>query len=121
MKTKKTKRIEDQENPLPSVCPVCHLDYDDFKTGLTFADVRADMWRAEDDPKAWQYKRRHGVLGAWRGAKQMMWRDHLDTCEAAAADKKKKGKKPTKKEIEKLKKGLEKEFKKKDEDEEVPF
>jgi hypothetical protein len=113
--------LKKNENPLPETCEFCGLEYDDFKTGLTFADVRRDMWRAEEDPSQWKYKRRRGVLGAWRGAKQMMWREHLDACEGAAADKKKKSKKPTKKEVEKLKKGLEKEFKKKKEDDEVPF
>lgn len=110
------------KNPLPETCAACGLDYDDFKTGLTFAAVRADMWRTEEDPSQWKYKRRRGVLGAWHGTKQMMWRDHLDTCEAAAAEKKKKTKKLTKKEVEKLKKGLEKELKKKGfDDDETPF
>lgn len=79
MKKKRKKKIA--ENPLPSVCPVCGMEYDDLKTGYTFGAVKDLMWRSAEDPSQWKYKRRHGVLGLWREIKQGLWRDHVEACE----------------------------------------
>lgn len=65
---------------LPTTCPDCGLEYDDMRTGLTFADVRQMMFVANPDPSTWRFKRRHGVLGAWHQAKLSMWADHLAVC-----------------------------------------
>ncbi len=61
------------------ICPNCKLHYDDFRTGLTFIDVRAMFWRAE---KPWHPARRHSVLGRWHEIKQEMWAEHLEYCDS---------------------------------------
>lgn len=45
------------------------IDYDDFRTGLTFAEVRQMLWVHSDDPRDWRYKRRRTVLGLWHSIK----------------------------------------------------
>ena len=55
----------------------CGLTYHDFRTGLTFAEVRAQMWRAAPP---WRYRRRHGVLGYWRQLKLAAWAIHVAEC-----------------------------------------
>jgi hypothetical protein len=47
--------------------------YDDFRTGLTFAEVVQMLKVDSEDPKDWRYKRRHTVLGFWRMIKQGMY------------------------------------------------
>lgn len=64
----------------PDEC-VCGLRYSDFRTGLTFADVKASMWTASTDPEDWVYRTRSGVLGRWRQIKQEMFRDHCALCD----------------------------------------
>ena len=66
------------------VCPYCGLAYADFRTGLTYQEVHAELWVASDDPSQWKYKRRHTVLGRWRMIKQTMWEEHLNYCELNA-------------------------------------
>lgn len=56
-------------------CPECNISYDDFRTGLTYADVYAIIYERK-------HKRRNGVLGKWHEIKQTMWADHLETCGA---------------------------------------
>lgn len=56
-------------------CDGCGLEYDRFRTGLTFHEV----YHAIYDRK---WKRRHGVLGAWRQFKLEMWEQHTQQCEA---------------------------------------
>lgn len=76
------------ENPkTPTVCPYCGIDYDDFKTGHSFADVKGLMWVGTDDPARWRYKRRHTVLGSWRELKQKMFLEHIEFHELEAAAK----------------------------------
>lgn len=62
------------------VCPVCGITYEQFRTGLTFADVKADMFVGSEDPCDWVYKRRRCVLRRWKAIKLAMWKYHLDTC-----------------------------------------
>lgn len=62
------------------VCPVCGLSYVDFKTGLTFAEVKSDMYVASEDPGDWVYKRRRCVLRRWHKIKRIMWDIHLKEC-----------------------------------------
>lgn len=61
-------------------CEVCGLKYRDLRTGLTFADVKAMLWKGPD-PETWVYKRRNTVLGLWHQIKQSMWDEHLYHCE----------------------------------------
>lgn len=42
-------------------------EYDDFRTGLTFAGVRRDM------KGSFKYRRRHAVLGYWHEVKVALW------------------------------------------------
>jgi hypothetical protein len=45
------------------------MNYDDFRTGLTYHDVYMMLW----DRK---YKRRHTVLGKWHQIKLEMWDEY---------------------------------------------
>lgn len=74
---KKPKQKE-VENPLPQTCPYCGMEYDDFRTGETFATIKESMYVSSEDPTRWKYKRRHGVLGRWHDLKQELWRSHID-------------------------------------------
>jgi hypothetical protein len=49
------------------------ITFAEFRTGLTFADVRAMMWMNTDNAAEWKYKRRGTVLGYWRDLKLKMW------------------------------------------------
>jgi hypothetical protein len=49
------------------------VSYEDFRTGLTFREVRAMLWVSSSDPRDWRYKRRRTVLGHWRALKQQMY------------------------------------------------
>lgn len=53
------------------------MTYEDFRTGLTFSDVREMMYVSNDDPKTWRQKRRGSVLGFWREIKLSMWATYL--------------------------------------------
>jgi hypothetical protein len=57
--------------------PGRRLTYEDFRTGLTFRDVRQMLWVHSDDPREWKYKRRHTVLGLWRSIKLGLWDRYL--------------------------------------------
>jgi hypothetical protein len=52
------------------------MTYEDFRTGLTFRDVRQMLWVASSDSSKWRHKRRNTVLGHWRAIKLAMWREH---------------------------------------------
>jgi hypothetical protein len=52
------------------------VTYDQFRTGLTFAEVRRMLWVNSPDPAMWRYKRRNTVLGHWRAIKLAMWREY---------------------------------------------
>lgn len=58
------------------------IPYDAFRTGLTFATVRAMLWSPGPDPSTWRYKRRHTVLGMWRQIKREMYDEYLRQLEA---------------------------------------
>lgn len=61
-------------------CPFCGLAYQDFRTGLTFQDVKSMFWVNDPDSATWKYKRRNTVLGKWHQIKQELWARHLDGC-----------------------------------------
>jgi len=71
-------------------CPCCGIQYDDFRTGLTFADVRGMLWVESENSEDWKYKRRHTVLGLWHSIKLAQWDTHIDECleMAEAVDRK---------------------------------
>jgi hypothetical protein len=61
-------------------CPYCALRYKDFRTGLTFAEVRQMFWVDSEDSRDWIYKRRNTVLGKWRSIKLEMFEQHVLVC-----------------------------------------
>lgn len=60
---------------------VCGLEYRNFRTGLTFADVRQSMWVESSDFTQWRHKTRRMVLGHWHELKLALWRSHCAECE----------------------------------------
>jgi len=58
----------------PRPC-VCGCTYEEFRLGMTFAEVRRMMWNQEDRnrPGWWRQKRRRGVLGYARELKLHAW------------------------------------------------
>lgn len=52
------------------------MTYSEFRTGLTFGEVRRMLWSSSPDPKTWRYKRRGTVLGLWHQLKREMWAEH---------------------------------------------
>ena len=65
------------------------IPYEEFRTGLTFATVRAMLWSPSDDPSTWRHKRRGTVLGMWRQMKAEMYERYLGALDAGAADMRK--------------------------------
>jgi hypothetical protein len=63
-------------------CPGCGLAYDDFRTGLSFIQVRRDIISIGTDRKTGKtkYGRRHGTLGYWHELKMMLWDAHVGEC-----------------------------------------
>ena len=66
------------DSPTPPSTKPKLVSYDEFRTGLTFAEVRQMLWVASDNPEDWRYKRRHTVLGYWRQLKQKMYDDYCE-------------------------------------------
>lgn len=60
---------------------ICGQRYADFRTGLTFGNVRAMMFTASEDRKDWRQKRRRCVLGYWHELKREMYLLHHQHCE----------------------------------------
>lgn len=58
------------------------MDYDSFRTGLTFREVRQMLWVHSDDPRDWRYKRRRTVLGFWHQLKLQLWAQYQDALDA---------------------------------------
>ncbi len=63
-------------------CPACRLKYDDFRTGMTFKEVRNMIITIGIDKKTGKtkYGRRNGVLGYWFELKQLFWDQHTGEC-----------------------------------------
>ena len=70
----------------PSRC-ACGCTYEDFKTGMTFADARRMLWDQPDPnrPGWFRQKRRSAVLGIWRELKLGLWSQMHGYCEELAA------------------------------------
>ena len=62
-------------------CPACGQTYSQFRTGLTFAQVRQSLYSATEDTEQWRQKRRRSVLGHWRELKQRMFEDYHHGCD----------------------------------------
>lgn len=58
----------------PRKC-TCGATYDRFRSGLTFASVKALMYTGSDDPSTWRRKGRKQVLGYWRELKLQAWEE----------------------------------------------
>ncbi len=58
----------------PETC-VCGATYEEFRLGMTFAEVRRMLWDQEDPnrPGWWRQKRRSCVLGYARELKLHAW------------------------------------------------
>lgn len=67
-----------QENKAPTVCPICGILYDDFRTGEKFSTIKDMLWVGDEDPENWRYKRRNTVLGLWHQLKEKLWLDHIE-------------------------------------------
>lgn len=67
-------------------CPGCGLEYDKFRTGMTWKEVRRLIITIGTDRKTGKtkYGRRHGVLGFWHEQKMMFWDQHVGECTDAA-------------------------------------
>lgn len=65
---------------MENVCPVCGITYKEFRTGMTFAEVKAEMYVSSEDSDDWVYKRRRCVLRRWRKIKIVLWEYHLKEC-----------------------------------------
>jgi hypothetical protein len=55
------------------------VPYEEFRTGLTFGQVREMLWSPSSDPKTWRYKRRRTVLGLWHQIKVELYARYLDS------------------------------------------
>lgn len=55
------------------------IPYDEFRTGLTFYDVRQMLWSWSDDNRDWPHVSRHTVLGKWRQIKLAMYAEYVDS------------------------------------------
>jgi len=62
------------------------MAYDAFRTGMTYREVFAEFWRAEDDRTRWRNKRRGTVLGRWHEHKADLWAQHQAWCAEMAAE-----------------------------------
>lgn len=49
------------------------ITYEQFRTGITFAEARGMLWKNTDDTTQWKQKRRGTVLGYMRELKLSMW------------------------------------------------
>jgi hypothetical protein len=57
----------------PRKCAECGQRYEDFRSGLSFADAKAEMWSGSDDPSDWRSKSRKAVLGYMHERKRALW------------------------------------------------
>lgn len=62
------------------------ISYKDFRTNLTFFDVRQMLWSYSENYKDWKHVSRHTVLGKWHELKLKMYAYYLmefEECEKA--------------------------------------
>lgn len=60
------------------------IPYDEFTTGLTYADVYAMLWVNSDDSSMWRQKSRGVVLRLWASIKRDMYEAYVAAREDAA-------------------------------------
>jgi hypothetical protein len=51
--------------------------YNEFRTGLTFTEVRRMLWLNSEDNRNWKHVTRHTVLGKWHQIKLEMYHEYL--------------------------------------------
>jgi hypothetical protein len=73
-----------RSNPPPCACG---CTYEEFRLGMSFAEVRRMMWNQADRnrPGWFRQKRRHGVLGYARELKLHAWDAVHGNCEIMEA------------------------------------
>lgn len=69
--------------PTKTICSLCGLSYDQFRTNLTYSEVQNLFWSTDTDTQTWKYKRRNTVLGKWHQIKLELWAGHLKDCKSA--------------------------------------
>jgi hypothetical protein len=58
----------------------CGASYDEYRTGMSFAQVKELMWNASEDPRDWRWRGRRAVLGLWRELKLGFWAMEHEGC-----------------------------------------
>lgn len=66
----------------PKQCPGCGVRFSSYRTGLTFASVRAMLWT---DQPPYRSKSRAAVLGFWHELKIHMFLSDHSACEVQRA------------------------------------
>lgn len=57
--------------------------YDQFRTGLTYSEVREMLRCDSDDRSQWRYKTRGVVLGMWHEIKLQLYMQLMDAADRA--------------------------------------
>ncbi len=61
------------------------MSYDEFRTGMTFQDVRdiltVESWRVHRTTGNYMFVTRHTVLGKWREIKLAMYDEYIQSLE----------------------------------------
>lgn len=60
----------------PIRCEHCGAKYAEFRSGLTFADAKAEMYTGSPDPADWRSKSRRAVLGYMHERKRDLWAEY---------------------------------------------
>ena len=68
-------------------CPYCGALYGRLRTGLNYMAVYDMMHVPSDDPRAWRYRHRNAVLGAWHAIKLRLWEEHVQACAMLAGER----------------------------------
>lgn len=58
--------------PVPEGQPIT---YQQFRTGVTFADAKRMLWSNSEDRSQWKHSRRGSVLGYMRALKLQLWEE----------------------------------------------
>jgi hypothetical protein len=61
-------------------------EYDRFRTGLSYKEVRKMLWSGNPDSGKWRYKRRGTVLGMWHQMKKEMWNEAVRRADEMGVD-----------------------------------
>lgn len=68
-------------------CSTCGVYRRDLRAGITFSEVRAELWAEVCDPDHWRVRIvRSTVLGRMHEVKEQTWLAHIHGCEMAPSD-----------------------------------